>query len=148
MVLEFKKKKKKSLLTYINLPMFSTWIILSRSLHYLSFLPRTDFWIKMTLFVMALSLSISNCMSWWSYNINKIYNFSMFFFSLSAPLSLIRVRLFRMYLDIWCYCIIDAKTWVNQANLEKDLCFSYLPVLIMSQDCCCYFPARPSQILL
>lgn len=33
---------------------------------YLSLYPRTTFWMRMTLSVMALSLSISSSMSWWS----------------------------------------------------------------------------------
>lgn len=34
---------------------------------HLSLSPRTAFWMRMTLSVMALSLSISSCMSWWSW---------------------------------------------------------------------------------
>lgn len=62
-MLEFKKKKTGSAWDQEQGCEICTVIFWTA---YLSLKPRTTFWIRMTLSVMALSLSISKSISWWS----------------------------------------------------------------------------------
>lgn len=63
-----KKNQKKKNLVWLSISVFlnlEDWNQIFKA--YLSLKPRTTFWMRMTLSVMALSLSISSSMSWWSY---------------------------------------------------------------------------------